>query len=254
MRRTWSLITSLLTLAALLILASCGSTPAASNNNSSSGSGGLDPNKKYTVVFDEAFGTGANKTTLATLTQQYMKAHPNVTVQLQPYADYATLKTKITAAIAAGKPPAIAQIYEEWATEYQKAGALLSLQPFIAGKDGLSQSDLADFYPVMLKDGQINGTQYMLPFNKSVVVLYYNQDMLQKAGLSVPATMADFTSDLTKLTKPDGSQWGLSYTPDVDYWSVLYKGLGGTGFVSSDGKKRRLRQWSQRAVRAAGAG
>lgn len=239
MHRKWSIVTSLLTLSIMLLLSACGgssSTSGSSSSSTGSSTGGLDPNKKYTVVFYDAFGSGANKTTVAALTQQYMQLHPNVNVQIQSYADYPTLKTKITAAIAANKPPAIAQVYEEWATQYQQANALLPLDPFISGKDGLSQSDLADFYPVMLKDGQLGGKLYMLPFNKSVVVLYYNADALQKAGLTVPTTIQDFMTDLTKVTKPDGSQWGLSYTPDVDFWSALYKGLGGTDFVSSDGK------------------
>jgi multiple sugar transport system substrate-binding protein len=88
----------------------------------------------------------------------------------------------------------------------------------------------------MLKDGQINGTQYMLPFSKSVIVLYYNVDALHKLGLNPPTTVNDLVTDLTKATKPDGSQWGLSYTPDVDGWSILYKALGGGNFISPDGK------------------
>ncbi|HCI81215.1 MAG TPA: ABC transporter substrate-binding protein [Ktedonobacter sp.] len=236
MRHTWSRLTFVLLTMTLLLLTACGGT---SSNNSSSGStspGVLDPGKKYTVNFWDAFSTGANKSTIATLVSQYEQQHPNVTVNVQAFDSYNTLNTKLTAAIAANQPPAISQVYEEWATQFQQANAISSLQPFISGKNGLSQSDLADIYPKMLQDGQINGTQYMLPFNKSTVVIYYNQSMLQANGLTPPTTIQDFMTDITKLTKPDGSQWGLSYTPDVDFWSILYKGLGGTNFVSSDGK------------------
>lgn len=239
MRHLWSTVTTVTLLGMMLFLAACGGSTTGNNSSSSSSggaTGGLSASKKYNVVFYEAFGSGASKTALQTLTKQYEQMHPNVTVQLDPYDSYTTLKTKITAAIAAGKPPAIAQVYEEWATQYQQANDLLSLQPFIAGKDGLSQSNLSDFYPSLLKDGQINGTQYMLPFNKSDIVLYYNSTELQKLGLSVPTTWQDLMTDLTKATKANGSQWGLSITPDVDTWSVLYKDLGGTDFISSDGK------------------
>lgn len=238
MRRSRSIATTIILLGVMLLVAACGggsSSPGSSSSNSSGGAtGGLSASKKYTVVFYEAFGSGANKTALQTLTQQYEQMHPNVTVQLDSYDSYTTLQTKLTAAIAAGKPPAIAQVYEEWANQYLQANAILPLQPFITGKDGLSQSDLSDFYPSLLKDGQINGTQYMLPFNKSDMVLYYNVNALQKLGLSVPTTWQDLMTDFTKAT--NGSQWGLSVTPDVDLWSVQYKSLGGTDFVSSDGK------------------
>jgi multiple sugar transport system substrate-binding protein len=221
----------------ILLLSACGgSSGSTSSSTTNLGPGELDSNKQYNVSFWEAFATGANKTTLEELTQQYMKAHPNVKVSLQAYDSYPTLKTKLTAAIAAGKPPTLSQVYEEWATQYQQAGSITSLEPFMKGKNGLSQNDLSDFYPTMLKDGQINGTQYMLPFNKSVIVLYYNADALQKLGLTPPKTVDDLTNDLTKATKADGSQWGLSYTPDVDGWSILYKAFGGGNIISTDGK------------------
>ncbi len=221
---------ALLTLT-LLLLTACGGSSTTSNV------GKLDPHKKYTVNFWEAFGSGANKTTLESLTQQYMQQRPNITINLQPEPDYNTLQTKLTAAIAAGKPPALSQVYEEWATQFQQASAIVSLQPFISGANGLSQSDLSDFYPKLLADGQINGTQYMLPFNKSDLVLYYNGALLKKLHISAPpATLADFENDLKAATAADGSTWGISYVPDVDLWSVLYRGMGGKDFVSADGK------------------
>lgn len=217
----------------MLLLTACGSGSSTSTSNV----GKLDPNKKYTVNFWEAFGTGANKTTLASITQSYMQAHPNVTVNLQPYPDYNTLQTKLTAAIAAGNPPAMSQVYEEWATQFQQANALVPLDQFISGANGLSSTDLSDFYPKLLADGQINGKQYMMPFNKSDLVLYYNGALLKKLGISAPpATLADFETDLKTAAAADGSTWGLSYVPDVDFWSVLYRGMGGQGFVSADGK------------------
>jgi multiple sugar transport system substrate-binding protein len=240
MRFVWSRVSIVFALLTLFLLSACGgsgssnasSTSAASGNTASVGV--LDPNKKYSIDFWEAFAAGANKTTLEKLTQQYMQAHPNVTVKLTPYDSYNTLSTKLTASIAAGKTPALAQVYENWATKFQQADALASLQPFISGKNGLSQSDIADFFPAMWSDGQIDGTQYMLPFNKSDIVLYYNADMLQKDGLTPPATLQDLKDDMTKATQ--NGQWGLSYTPDVDLWSILYKDDGGSQFVSQDGK------------------
>ncbi len=238
MQRKWSLTAYIIAVVAMLLLTACGgSSTGNGGNTSTSGTPGvLDASKKYTVNFWDAFASGANKAAVAALTKQYMQKNPNVTVNVQAYDSYDTLKTKITAAIAAGKPPAISQVYEEWATQYQQANQIVSLQPFISGKNGLSQSDLSDFYPSLLKDGQLNNTQYMLPFNKSLVVLYYNADALKAAGITPPTTIDEMINDLTKVTKPDGSQWGLSYTPDVDFWSILYKGLGGTDFVSADGK------------------
>jgi multiple sugar transport system substrate-binding protein len=237
MHRLWSRSTCIVLVLFTLLLAACGgsSGSSAGSGGNSSNPGVLNPNKKYTVEFWNVFSIGANKTAMDALTKQYMQEHPNVTIKTQSFDSYNTLQTKLTAAIAANKAPTVAQLYENWAVQYQQSNAIVSLQPFITGKNGLSQSDLADFYPSLLKDGQINGTQYMLPFNKSDMVLYYNADLLQKKGIQPPTTLQEFTSDLTKLTN-GSQQWGLSYTPDVDGWSILYKALGGGDFVSSDDK------------------
>jgi multiple sugar transport system substrate-binding protein len=230
----------------VLLLSACGSTSAqnTSTTNRSNNVGVLDPNKQYTVNFWEAFATGANKTALEALVKQYMSAHKNVKVNLQAYDSYSTLETKLNAAIAAKQPPAIAQVYESWATQYQQNGNIVSLKPYMAGKDGLSQSDQSDFYPSLLKDGQINGEQYMLPFNKSDEVLYYNASLLKKNNLQPPTTLNEFVSDIKKLTKADGSQWGLSLTPSVDEWSTFFKDLGGKNFAASDNQSSGFGQGS----------
>ncbi|GAC1435886.1 MAG: extracellular solute-binding protein [Ktedonobacteraceae bacterium] len=237
MHRKWPSMAYVLAMVAMLLLTACGgSTSGGNTSTKTSNTGVLDSSKKYTVNFWEAFATGANKTSLETLTKQYMQSHSNVTVVLQPYDSYATLKTKLTAAIAAGKPPAVAQVYENWATQFQQAGSIVPLAPFISGKNGLSQTELSDFYPSLLKDGQINGKQYMMPFNKSDMVLYYNVDALKKLGLTPPTTFSELESDFTKVTANDGSQWGLSLTPSSDEWDIMYKAFGGSDFVSADGK------------------
>ncbi|GHO46788.1 ABC transporter substrate-binding protein [Ktedonospora formicarum] len=233
-RRIWSGMALVLMVMAL-VLSACGGD--STSDNGSGNAGVLDANKKYTVDFWEAFATGANKTAVENLAKQYMDQHKNVTIKLQAFDSYDTLKTKLTAAIAANNAPTMAQVYESWASKYQQSNAIESLQPYISGKNGLSQSDISDFYPSIWKDGQIDGTQYMLPFNKSVEVLYYNEDVLKQEGIAVPTTIDELKAAITKVSKSDGSRWGLSMTPSVDEWSTLYKAFGGSDFVSSDGTK-----------------
>ena len=95
MYRKWSLMTSVITLTMLLLLTACGGS-STNTSNTGNNTGLLDPHKKYTVNFWEVFATGANKTSLEALTKQYMQVHPNVTVTLQSFDSYATLKTKLT--------------------------------------------------------------------------------------------------------------------------------------------------------------
>jgi multiple sugar transport system substrate-binding protein len=232
-----SIIISALLLITMVMLSACGGGSTGTSTTSSNGQDPtvLDPNKQYTVDFWEAFSTGANKTVLTALAQQYMQKHPNIKINLQAFDSYATLQTKLNAAIAGKQTPAIAQVYENGAVAYQRTGQIVSLQPYITGKNGLSEADLSDFYPSLLDDGKINGTQYMLPFNKSDEALYYNADLLQKLNMKLPTTLDEFVATLKQVTKP-GEQWGLSFTPSVDEWATFYKALGGKQFTSQDGQ------------------
>src|SRR5437879_12479341 len=117
----------------------------------------MNDNKKYTVDFWEAFSTVANKTAIENLSKQYMSQHKNVTIKLQAFDSYDTLKTKLTAAIAANNTPTMAQVYESWASKYQQSNALESLQPYILGKNGLSANDVSDFIPTIGRDGPLDG-------------------------------------------------------------------------------------------------
>ncbi|GCF10833.1 ABC transporter substrate-binding protein [Dictyobacter arantiisoli] len=193
--------------------------------------------------FWEALDTGANKTTLASLVKQYTNAHKNVKINVQSY-DSSTLGEQLNTATAAKQAPAIVQVNDSWFTLYQESGGIVPLKPYITGKNGLSQSDLSDFYAPLLKDGQVDGEQYALPFNKSDEVLYYNATLLKKNNMQPPTTLTDFVTDIKKLTKSDGSQWGLSMTPSTDEWATIFKDLGGKNFLSSDSRSTLFDQGS----------
>jgi multiple sugar transport system substrate-binding protein len=216
-------------LAVALGLAACGG---------SSGGGGQAPtqqlpalNHHVTVNFWHAMAGGAQKPTLEAITKAFNDSQPNVTVNLQVYADYATLLQKTLAAMAAGSPPDLAQCYENWAAKYSQSRALADLTPYVNAKDGLSQDDLKDYWPTMLSDARLNGTYLMWPFNKSDSVLFYNEDMFRAAGIDhPPATWDEFAADARKLTVP-GQRWGTDFSLATGYenlWEAMTIQRGGT--------------------------
>jgi multiple sugar transport system substrate-binding protein len=219
-----------LALAVALGLAACGG---------SSGGGGGQPaaaqlpalDHHVTVNFWHAMAGGTQKPTLEAITKAFNQSQPNVTVNLQVYPDYGTLLQKTLAALAAGTPPDMAQCYENWAAKYNQSQALANLTPYVNAKDGMSASDLSDYWPVMLNDGKLNGTYYMWPFNKSDSVLYYNAEMFQQAGIShPPTTWSEFAADAQKLTVP-GQRWGTDFSLATGYenlWEAMTYQFGGT--------------------------
>lgn len=173
-------------------LSACGSKGSSTGGSGGSNGSASNPsavpsgnaNAKVTISFMEAMSSGTQKTALAKMTKDFMTANPNITVDLQEQPDYGTLQTKISAQTAAGKPPTIAQVYEDWAAEYAEAQVIVPLDSYIA-----KAQQYEDFYDGIKADLQLpDGKTWMWPFNKSVVVMYYNTDMVKK----VPTTWDEF--------------------------------------------------------------
>ena len=211
--------------------------------SSSSGGGGTGGqlaalNHHVDVNFWEAMAGGSQRPTLEQITSAFNSSQPNVTVHLQVYDNYNTLNTKSLAALAAGAPPDMGQCYENWAAKYNQSKAIVDLTPFINAKDGLSSSELKDYFPSLIADGKLNGKQLMFPFNKSTYVLFYNPDMFTAAGISAPpASWDEFFSDAQKLTKADGSQWGTDWAGSSEgVWESMLYDNGGS-LVNKDETK-----------------
>ncbi len=103
-------------------------------------------------------------------------------------------KTKIRTAVGAGSAPTI--IYS-WAggtlDTYVKAGKVVDLTEETAeAKD--------KFIGSVWQQGVVDGKVYAVPMNATTpVLLYYNKDVLKKAGVAVPKTFDDILAAIPKL-------------------------------------------------------
>lgn len=201
------------------------------------GSGGdTDSNGKVTINFMEAMSAGTLGTSMTELVRRFHQQNPNITVNLEVEPDYPTLHSKETAAVSAHKPPTIAQAYEGWAAEYQKSDVIDSLDSY-ATKD-----DLAKLYPGVRDDQYLPGKKlYMWPFNKSVIITYYNQQMLAAKGLSAPKTWDEFAAD-AKAVSGNGTV-GTAIEPGTsagpaggEAWYEILAAANGKPVFSADGK------------------
>ncbi|MFC1421100.1 extracellular solute-binding protein [Streptacidiphilus cavernicola] len=188
MSRTRSSIALLAAATAVAALAGCSSSsPSSTAKGGDAASGG-----KTTISFMQAMSSGTQKSTLVALTTAFEKANPGITVDLQFQPDYGTLQAKETAAIAAHNAPTLGQAYESWAATYANSQVILPVSQY-AGSD--SPAGLSDFYTGVQNDLRLpDGKLWMWPFNKSVQVMFYNQDMLKAKNLTAPATWADFAT------------------------------------------------------------
>lgn len=168
-----------------------------------------------TVTFWNAMSSGTLKPALNTLIAEFNRTHPAIQVVGVAEPNYGVLEQKLLASIAAGNPPVMSQAYENWVANFANDGALVPLTGYIHGKNGLTSSQIKDFWSILWRDGQLKGVQWMIPFNKSDIVLYYNKTMFKQAGIKAPpTTWPGFVKDAKKLTS--GSHWGVTFVPGTN--------------------------------------
>ncbi|MDQ7826243.1 MAG: ABC transporter substrate-binding protein [Candidatus Eremiobacteraeota bacterium] len=210
---------------------------------------GKDP---VQVVFWHAM-RGEKQVALAKLIEKFQKENPDVTVQevaaLSPHErglgnDYNHLYLKLLQAVAQNTPPDLAQVYENWATQFIEIKAITPVEEFRKGKYPLTDKEKEDFFPIFREANSFNGALWTIPFNKSVYVLYYNRDMLEKNSIKVPRTWDELSEASKKLTVRSGDEvkvYGFIYTPSVDmfgHWLYAYGGEFISGDVATFGNAR----------------
>ena len=171
----------------------------------------------------------------------FEKSNPGIRINLVvvPPNDF---DIKMQSMIAAGTPP---DIWSHWGPsgfqDYVKRGLVADLTPYIE-KDNF---DLSDFQPEVLNTYKEDGKILGLPFISTGSFIFYNKDLLDKAGIAYPPSSWDdktwtynqfleMCKSLTNVTGdpatdvygcnlalwPDGAYpllWGQDIFPDSAY-------------------------------------
>lgn len=153
--------------------------------------------------------------------KKFEEQNPNIKVNAVLSGGYGDTMTKIQTTIkGGGTPPDVAVLLSSDLYSLTDANAIQPLDEFVlpAGGDAFT----SDFQPAFLANSNYKGQIWSLPFQRSTPVLYYNKDMYQAAGLDPekpPTTYQELVDYAKKLTKPDGSQWGIEISSDgIPYW------------------------------------
>jgi multiple sugar transport system substrate-binding protein len=165
-------------------------------------------------------------------------ANPNINVTVD-VSDWDSYWAKLNTMIAGGTPPDVFAMDAPYYLDWQSRGALLNLQPYIDQSEGF----LDGIYPQTLEAYKVEDGYYGLPRDFQTIVLFYNKDMFDAAGLEYPT--ADWTyedlsaaaKELTLDTDGDGKtdQYGL-WTDMWDmelFWSSAIWSHGGE-VISAD--------------------
>ena len=180
-----------------------------------------------TITYTNFISNDGNEENLQTIVDAFEDENPNITVEVTtlPYADYGTA---IQTDLAAGTESDVFDIEYSNYAQYQANGVLAPID--VANPDAYKQS--------LLEAYATDGTQYALPSSFSDVVLYYNKDLFDAAGLDYPAngwTWADEKAAAEALTDKAAGVWG-DHQP-VSFYEY-YKALAQNGgqFLADDGK------------------
>ena len=74
------------------------------------------------------------------------------------------------------------------------------MRQFITGADGLSESEMDDFFPQLLEACTYRGVLYALPMEATSLALLWNRDLFRKAGLDPDRPPADW-EELSEYTR-----------------------------------------------------
>lgn len=152
----------------------------------------------------------------------FMKQHPDITIKFRnalPSYDEQH-QSLLRAAITNNLPDVYHSGYHllpEVVHQLEKRGQVIALDDYIA-KEGQAWVD-ANYEPSILNLGKVDGKIYGIGFNASTPIIFYNADLVKKAGgdpANFPTNWADMIALGAKIKETGGDVDGIAY--DVHAW------------------------------------
>lgn len=146
------------------------------------------------------------------IVQAYENDHPDTQVRLIEVAEKDDHLTKLATSFAGGDPPDVFLVNFR---EYSQFVARGAIEPYGGFVDDLDV-ELGDYYPAPLEAFTYNDELQCMPQNISSLVVYYNTDLFEQAGVEPPRagwTWDDFRAAGEDLTQ--GDVRGIGVEPSV---------------------------------------
>ncbi len=176
--------------------------------------------------------TGPYKVALDAEIHAFEHQNPRIHVTDVVVPNDAALEPKLLAAIVAGNPPTISQVNPPWATGLIHTGSLVNLSPYMQKTPAMAAKN---FYASLLAGGRWpDGNVYVLPFNISTALLFYNETAFQKAHIAgPPRTWAAFTEDAMRLSGKNREAFAITLVHSYPWLAFFYQ--QGGNFITKTG-------------------
>jgi len=135
--------------------------------------------------------------------QAFEAENPDIKIK-QDYIPFADYLTQLTIRFASNRGPAVIQLSEQNYGAYASQGWLASLDGRIEGTD--IATDWASAQADLKWDGETRGVL----ISNSALMLFYNEDLLKKAGVAVPTNWDEFKAAVARMTDKEAGTFGLS--------------------------------------------
>lgn len=173
---------------------------------------------------------------------------PGITELLADFTEETGIKTKLTvvkwdeywtmleAGAQGGSLPDVFWMHSNESERYMSNDMLLDITDKIKDSDVIDPANYPDdIWGLYSYDGK----NYAIPKDVDTIAIAYNKTMFDEAGLDYPTadwTWEDLGEMAKKLTKEDGSQYGLAMRNDTNqegYYNMIYSN---GGYVINDDK------------------
>jgi sn-glycerol 3-phosphate transport system substrate-binding protein len=172
------------------------------------------------VEFWHSFG-GSGGEALNAIIADFEAANPDIDIVPEHVGNYNDIVTKLQAAIPANRGPDAVILEVTRYGLFADSGVLLDLTPFLDA-DPLK----ADLFEYAREVGMFEGKNYIVPFNNSTPVLYYNRTLLEQAGITeepVLATFDDLLAVSRTVTEKLGGEgiYGMTAPGQFARWGLI---------------------------------
>jgi len=154
------------------------------------------------TFLNPASTTNGRAIALQQMIDEFEAANPGVTVVVEPQ-DWTTMTAKFLAATTTGDAPDLMWCARDELYGVLDANALEPLENLFLGD--WTAEEIDDVDDAYFQFGERDGLHYTLTLNKNCTGLFYREDLLQAAGLSVPTTFDELYEAAVALTGKDAS-------------------------------------------------
>ena len=200
--------------------------------------GNSETSEKTTVVFWHPYGDGSwTGDYMNNVIEEFEALNPDIVIESQAYADYASIIEGLQRAVAADQMPSLVTIGYGYDRYVLNSGKAVPFNAF------LEQSTFDDFFEQALAPTVFDGDVYGIPFALSVPVVFYHSELFSEAGLdpdNPPQTLEELFDAWDKLIVKDENGNVTQYAQAIGVRSTVamipaFMWLYGADYIDADG-------------------